>query len=357
MYCTRLASDVIKTSHLPSSLPSVLRLKRWYKLSMLRVIITVTSQPTTSQVIPLTPQLQQLAPLFLTPLVPKLTLVTTTTTTTTSIVIKMDSQRRFFVIGNWKMNVDKSRIDSIVKFMTAASLDLSTEAVVGCPSCYLSYARQQLPNNIGVAAQNCYKVAKGNFSGEISAAMIEDCGCEWVILGHPERRTIFHEPDDLIREKVAHALKSGLKVVACVCETKEDRDEGRTWQVLEAQMASLAASVSDWSRVVIAFEALWASNTGVLATPNQVQEVLSQLRQWLRHNVSHSVADTTRIIYAGSVSSDNCQEMARLADLDGFLVGSAALRTDIIDIINARGSYVSRIVNFFSEQERSLKRI
>ncbi|KAK4326375.1 hypothetical protein Pmani_003092 [Petrolisthes manimaculis] len=316
-------------------------------------MITVASQTTTSQVIPLTPLLQQLTPLVLkltplvlTPLVLKLTLV-----------INMDSQRKFFVIGNWKMNVDKSRIDSIVKFMTAASLDPTTEAVVGCPSCYLSYARQQLPNNIGVAAQNCYKVAKGNFSGEISAAMIEDCGCEWVILGHPERRTIFHEPDDLIREKVTHALKSGLKVVACVCETKEDRDEGRTWQVLEAQMASLASSISDWSRVVIAFEALWASNTGILATNNQVQEVLSQLRQWLRHNVSHSVADTTRIIYAGSVSSDNCQQMARLADLDGFLVGSAALRTDIIDIINARGSYVSRIVNFFSEQERSLKRI
>ncbi|KAK4326378.1 hypothetical protein Pmani_003094 [Petrolisthes manimaculis] len=308
---------------------------------------TNTTRPQTNTTRPhTTPQLQQLTPLVLTPLVLKLTLV-----------INMDSQRKFFVIGNWKMNVDKSRIDSIVKFMTAASLDPTTEAVVGCPSCYLSYARQQLPNNIGVAAQNCYKVAKGNFSGEISAAMIEDCGCEWVILGHPERRTIFHEPDDLIREKVTHALKSGLKVVACVCETKEDRDEGRTWQVLEAQMASLASSISDWSRVVIAFEALWASNTGILATNNQVQEVLSQLRQWLRHNVSHSVADTTRIIYAGSVSSDNCQQMARLADLDGFLVGSAALRTDIIDIINARGSYVSRIVNFFSEQERSLKRI
>lgn len=199
------------------------------------------------------------------------------------------------------------------------------------------------------------QVTKGNFSGEISATMIEDCGCDWVILGHPERRTIFHEPDDLISEKVAHALKSGLKVVACVCETKEDRDEGRTWEILDAQMASLAASVSDWSRVVIAFEALWASNTGVLATPNQVQEVLSHLRQWLRHNISQNAANTTRIIYAGSVSSDNCQELARLADLDGFLVGSAALRTDIIDIINARGSYVARLVNFFSSQENLLQ--
>lgn len=179
--------------------------------------------------------------------------------------------------------------------------------------------------------------------------MIEDCGCDWVILGHPERRTIFHEPDDLISEKVAHALKSGLKVVACVCETKEDRDEGRTWEILDAQMASLAASVSDWSRVVIAFEALWASNTGVLATPNQIQEVLSHLRQWLRHNVSQCAANTTRIIYAGSVSSDNCQELARLADLDGFLVGSAALRTDIVDIMRASRMSSSRL---WAKQQR-----
>ncbi|KAK4326379.1 hypothetical protein Pmani_003095 [Petrolisthes manimaculis] len=247
------------------------------------------------------------------------------------------------------MNVFKTDIDRLADVIKCTPSDLNLDVVVGCPSCYLDYARQQLPSIIGVAAQNCYKVAKGNFSGEISAAMIEDCGCEWVILGHPERRTIFHEPDDLIREKVTHALKSGLKVVACVCETKEDRDEGRTWQVLEAQMASLASSISDWSRVVIAFEALWASNTGILATNNQVQEVLSQLRQWLRHNVSHSVADTTRIIYAGSVSSDNCQQMARLADLDGFLVGSGALTSDIVDIIRASRMSSSQL---WGEQQR-----
>nr|XP_053651606.1 triosephosphate isomerase-like [Cherax quadricarinatus] len=269
----------------------------------------------------------------------------------------MSSPRKFFVIGNWKMNVTKSRIDNIVKFMTAASLDPNTEAVVGCPSCYLSYARDQLPPQIAVAAQNCYKVESGNFSGEISPAMIHDCGGEWVILGHPERRTIFNEPDHLISEKVAHAQKAGIKVVACVCERKEDRDSQRTEEVLFEQMEYLARSISDWSSVVIAFEALWASNTGILATPAQVQEALAMLRHWLCHNISDKVANTTRIIYAGSVSSNNCQELAKLKDLDGFLVGSSALKPDIVDIINARSSHISRLVDIFSSYEHMSRAI
>ncbi|XP_050731119.1 triosephosphate isomerase-like isoform X7 [Eriocheir sinensis] len=256
--------------------------------------------------------------------------------------------KKFFVIGNWKMNVDKARIDNIVKMMRAASLSPSTEAVVGCPSCYLSYARQQLPSNIGVAAQNCYKEARGNFSGEISPAMIQDCGCEWVILGHPERRTLFQESDEFIGQKVAHAMKAGLKVVACLCETKEDRAAGLTQEVLASQLESLAASISDWSRVVLAFEALWASNTGVLATPTQVQEAMAMIREWLRLHEGNSVADSTRLIYAGSVSSGNCEELARLKDVDGFLVGSAALKPDIVDIINSGGSHVSKLISYFS---------
>ncbi|KAK8403164.1 hypothetical protein O3P69_000984 [Scylla paramamosain] len=247
----------------------------------------------------------------------------------------MTAPRTFTVVGNWKMNTLKEDIDKLSSILNTATIFPNTEVVVGCPSCYLEYARQQLPPTIGVAAQNCFKEAKGNFSGEISPAMIQDCGCEWVILGHPERRMLFQECDELIGQKVAHAQKAGLKIVACVCETKADRDEGLTQQVLAAQMESLAASISDWSRVVVAFEALWASNTGVLATPAQVQETMAMIREWLRQNVSNDVADSTRLIYAGSVSSGNCEELARLRDVDGFLVGSAALKPDIVNILKA----------------------
>ncbi|XP_050731124.1 triosephosphate isomerase-like [Eriocheir sinensis] len=255
----------------------------------------------------------------------------------------MTAPRTFTVVGNWKMNTLKDDIDWLTGVLKAAPVAPNTEVIVGSPSCYLAYARQQLPGNIGVAAQNCYKEARGNFSGEISPAMIQDCGCEWVILGHPERRTLFQESDEFIGQKVAHAMKAGLKVVACVCETKEDRAAGRTQEVLAAQLESLAASISDWSRVVLAFEALWASNTGVLATPAQVQEAMAMIRKWLRLHEGNSVADSTRLIYAGSVSSGNCEELARLRDVDGFLVGSAALKLDIVDILRASRVSCSRL--------------
>jgi len=146
-------------------------------------------------------------------------------------------------------------------------------------------------------------------------------------------------------------LNVQLQIIACLCETSEDREEGRTDDVLFGQMKSLAASISDWSRVVIAFEALWASNTGVLATAAQVQEALAKLRHWLRANVSDKVANSTRILYAGSVSSSNCRELAQLEDLDGFLVGSAALRPDIVDIINARRPDVSSLIAHFDRPD------
>ena len=127
-----------------------------------------------------------------------------------------------------------------------------------------------------------------------------------------------------------------LQVVACVVERAEDRNNNLTEEALATQMKALAAAVTDWSRVVLAFEALWASGTGLLATPSQVQEVLCMLRKWLRLNVGNQVAENTRIIYAGSVSAATCQELSRLPDLDGFLVGSAALKPDLIHIVNSR---------------------
>lgn len=137
----------------------------------------------------------------------------------------------------------------------------------------------------------------------------------------------------VINEHDGHSLF--LQVVACIVESNEDRNNNLTEEALAAQMKALAPAVTDWSRVVLAYEALWASGTGVLATPNQVQEVLFMLRRWLRLNVGNQVAENTRIIYAGSVSATTCQELARLPDLDGFLVGGAALKPDLIHIVNA----------------------
>lgn len=154
--------------------------------------------------------------------------------------------RKFVVGGNWKMNGDKKQITDIVKFLKAGPLSSDTEVIVGVPAVYIEFAKSNLPNNVSIAAQNCYKVSKGAFTGEISPAMIKDVGATWVILGHSERRAIFGESDELIAEKVQHALEEGLNVIACIGETLQEREAGKTEAVVFRQIGAIAAKVKDW---------------------------------------------------------------------------------------------------------------
>lgn len=233
------------------------------------------------------------------------------------------------------MNGDKKSIDEIVTWLTAGPLNANTEVVVGVPFIYLSYVRSKLPENLGVAAQNCYKVAKGAFTGEISPAMIKDNGIGWVIIGHSERRQIFGETDTLIAEKVEHSLAEGLGVIACIGETLHERENGQTTDVVFRQLAAIKEKVKDWSKVVVAYEPVWAIGTGKTATPQQAQEVHASLRTWLSENVSAEVSASVRIIYGGSVTGSNCVELAQQGDIDGFLVGGASLKTEFVQIVNA----------------------
>ncbi|CAB3225921.1 unnamed protein product [Arctia plantaginis] len=234
------------------------------------------------------------------------------------------------------MNGDKKQVTDIVETLKKGHLDQNVEVVIGIPAIYLAYVKSIVPNNIEVAAQNCWKVAKGAFTGEISPAMIKDIGCNWVILGHSERRTIFKEQDELVAEKVAHALESGLKVIACIGETLEEREAGKTEEVVFRQIKALVPAIGDkWANVVLAYEPVWAIGTGKTASPQQAQEVHAALRNWLSTNVSPDVAASVRIQYGGSVTASNAKELAGCADIDGFLVGGASLKPEFVDIVNA----------------------
>lgn len=244
--------------------------------------------------------------------------------------------RKFVVGGNWKMNGDKNQINEIINNLKKGPLDPNAEVVLGIPAIYLAYVKSIVPDNIGVAAQNSWKVAKGAFTGEISPAMIKDVGADWVILGHSERRTIFGEKDDLVAEKVAHALENGLKVIACIGETLEERDAGKTEEVVFRQTKALVPAIGDkWANVVLAYEPVWAIGTGKTASPQQAQEVHASLRNWISSNVSADIASTVRIQYGGSVTAANAKELAACPDIDGFLVGGASLKPEFVDIINA----------------------
>ncbi|KAG8223978.1 hypothetical protein J437_LFUL005591, partial [Ladona fulva] len=246
--------------------------------------------------------------------------------------------RKFFVGGNWKMNGTKSEINGIVEFLSKGPLDPNVEVVVGAPAIYLDYVREKLPKSIGVAAQNCYKVAKGAFTGENSTAMILDVGADWVILGHSERRNVFGETDELIAEKVKFALESGLSVIACIGEKLEERESGRTEEVVFRQMAAFVKALgsASWDKVVVAYEPVWAIGTGKTATPEQAQEVHCQLRNWMAKEISPEVSQKTRILYGGSVTAGNCKELAKKEDIDGFLVGGASLKPEFVNIVNAK---------------------
>ncbi|XP_060084860.1 triosephosphate isomerase-like [Ylistrum balloti] len=245
--------------------------------------------------------------------------------------------RKFFVGGNWKMNGLKPDIDEIVAFMNAGPLNENTDVVVSPPAIYLDYARQKLNANIGVAAQNCYKAGKGAFTGDISPEMIKDCGCEWVILGHSERRNVFGENDELVGAKTKYALSQGLSVIACIGEKLEEREADQTMDVVQRQTTALIENIGDnWGKVVLAYEPVWAIGTGKTATPDQAQEVHQKLRAWLAGKTSDTVAQSLRIIYGGSVNAGNCKDLAQKEDIDGFLVGGASLKPDFVKIVNAK---------------------
>lgn len=251
----------------------------------------------------------------------------------------MADHRKFFVGGNWKMNGSKASVDELVKMLNEKGRNPKTEVVVSPPAIYLAHVREKLHKDIGVAAQNCYKVEKGAFTGEISPAMIKDVGCHWVILGHSERRHVLMESDAFIGEKVAHALASGLSLIPCIGEKLEEREANKTEEVCFRQMKAIAdniKNVADWSRVVIAYEPVWAIGTGKVATPAQAQEAHKSVRGWIEKHVSADVAKHVRILYGGSVTAENCAELARQPDVDGFLVGGASLKPEFINIINAR---------------------
>lgn len=248
--------------------------------------------------------------------------------------------RTFFVGGNWKCN---GSVKSITDLCSAwkESTDHGgkysgkpVEIVIAPPAIYASIAKDLLPANFQVSLQTCY-TGTGAFTGEIAADMIADMGIPWVITGHSERRSIFKETDEEVAKKTAYAISKGLSVIACIGELLEEREAGKTMEVNERQLSAIAAAVTDWSKIVIAYEPVWAIGTGKVATPEQAQEVHAALRSWLSTNVSPEVASSTRIIYGGSVKPANSNDLAARADIDGFLVGGASLKPDFVSIIDS----------------------
>ena len=179
-----------------------------------------------------------------------------------------------------------------------------------------------------MASQNVFDKPNGAFTGEISVDQLKDSGITWTILGHSERRVLLNEDDGFVATKTKAALDGGLGVILCCGESLEQREKGVTVQHVTSQLKAVADKVKDWSKIVVAYEPIWAIGTGKVATVEQAQEVHKAIREWLASDVSAEAAEKTRILYGGSVSAKNCKDLAKQPDIDGFLVGGASLKPE-----------------------------
>lgn len=240
--------------------------------------------------------------------------------------------RKPFIAGNWKMNLErKSALGLAAQLRERVGTRSDLDVAVCPPFVYLDEIVRALSGSvIAVGAQNCCDETAGAFTGEVSAAMLVDIGCDLVILGHSERRQLYGESNELVNAKVHSALEAGLDVILCVGETRAERDEKRTENVVGAQLVAGLQEVDGRSmqRITIAYEPVWAIGTGLNATPAQAGAVHSYLRGVLGGLYSDSIAESVRIQYGGSVKPSNVRELMAVPHIDGCLVGGASLTAE-----------------------------
>ena len=249
--------------------------------------------------------------------------------------------RRLFVAGNWKMNGNRNSAVELAGGLAAAlpAGGSSADIAVCPPFPHLDCVGAALAGSaVTLGAQNAYFEKSGAFTGEVSLEMLVDLGCQWVILGHSERRHVLGETSELISKKIAAAVKQGLKPILCVGEQKAERLANETEAVLNTQMTDSLQTVdaAAMAQVVIAYEPVWAIGTGLTATTEQAESAHVYLRTWLANRYNSQLADATRILYGGSVKADNALQLMSQPDVDGALVGGASLKlNDFLPIIRA----------------------
>jgi len=236
--------------------------------------------------------------------------------------------RRKLVVGNWKMHGSLVQNESLLKSVKTGVAQLSHVDVAVCaPFPYLAQLKQELSaSTVKWGAQDVHQLEKGAFTGEVSAAMLADFGCAYVIVGHSERRSIYGESSHLVAEKFAAAQRAGLTPILCVGETLEQRESGTTEAVVAEQLDAVLAmsGVQALSKAVVAYEPVWAIGTGKTATAEQAQAVHAFIRQRVTGHDAQ-VAQGLVILYGGSVKAANAPELFAMADIDGGLIGGAAL--------------------------------
>ena len=241
--------------------------------------------------------------------------------------------------GNWKLNCLRAEAQELARAIRDGCGDVRDREVVLAPTYTALGAVAEVlrGSKIGLAGQDVFWENSGAYTGEVSTPMLVDAGCTHVIIGHSERRQYFGEDDTSVAKKVAAAARAGLSPIVCVGETLDQREQGVTMQVIQRQVtAGLAELPSDsYSRLIVAYEPVWAIGTGKTATPAQAEDVHARIRELLVGVTNRKTAESTRILYGGSVKPDNIDELMACPNLDGALVGGASLKAkDFLRIVH-----------------------
>ncbi len=256
-------------------------------------------------------------------------------------LLKHKNMRKKIVAGNWKMNMNLQDGIALAKELNEALVadKPNCDVVICTPFIHLASVAQFLDQDIvGLGAENCADQAKGAYTGEVSAEMVKSTGAQYVILGHSERRTYYNETPEILKEKVLLAQANGLKVIFCIGESLEEREANRQNEVVKAELEGSVFNLSeeDFSKIVIAYEPIWAIGTGKTATSEQAEEIHAYIRSCVAEKYGKQVAEETSILYGGSCKASNAPELFAKPDIDGGLIGGAALKVaDFKGIIDA----------------------
>ena len=234
--------------------------------------------------------------------------------------------RRKVVAGNWKMNMLPNEAIDFVNNLAPLVKESKAEVIICVPFTDLFYTLLTVQDtNIHVGAQNMHYEESGAYTGEVSAKMLKSINTEYVIIGHSERRQYFNETDETVNLKVKAALKNNLKPIVCVGETLEQREQGKTIEIITSQISKALAGMQNLDNIIIAYEPIWAIGTGKTATKEDANDAIKAIRDEINKNFNTN--DIT-ILYGGSVNENNSKELFEMPDIDGGLVGGASLKVD-----------------------------
>lgn len=245
--------------------------------------------------------------------------------------------RRKIVAGNWKMNKTPKEAAALVQELKPMMTNSDVDIIFCVPAIDIVPVMKEIEGTqIQLGAQNMYYEAKGAYTGETSASMLTECGVKYIIIGHSERRGLFNETNEIVHTKVSVALKNDLIPILCCGESLEQREAGTTLEWIEEQITAAFTGLTkeEASKIIVAYEPIWAIGTGKVATNEQAQEVCKAIRSLIARLYNDELANEIRILYGGSVNAGNAAELFAMPDIDGGLVGGASLKPEFGDIVN-----------------------